>query len=194
MSFASSRVRMRFSYVIAFVTFLAAVFSYGFSAWSASRRYDAVLPRDASDSVISGLLAFHQATGGFPAKFTEVEKQIWKHKRPPNFGEGGRTLSVYNYNYVFFQVTPHECAFFVIPGGARREEAPSYYYYVTTDWIWKWKGPALRDADISKLKPVRPGSSDAMLLGVLGMTEQPKAEIRMRDTNKKASLVNFKQE
>lgn len=83
MGFASSRVRVRFSYIIVVVSFLAAVFSYGFSVWSASRRYDAALPKDTSDSVIRGVLAFHQGAGNFPKDFVEVEEAVWKHKKPP---------------------------------------------------------------------------------------------------------------
>ena len=103
MGFASSRVRVRFSYIIVVVSFLAAVFSYGFSVWSASRRYDAALPKDASDSVIRGVLAFHQGAGNFPKDFVEVEEAVWKHKKPPNFGETGRTFNAYNYNYIYFR-------------------------------------------------------------------------------------------
>lgn len=33
MGFASSRVRVRFSYIITVVTFLGVVFSYAFSVW-----------------------------------------------------------------------------------------------------------------------------------------------------------------
>ena len=191
MGFASSRVRVRFSYIIVVVTFLAAVFSYGFSVWSASRRYDAALPKDASDSVIRGVLAFHQGAGNFPKNFVEVEEAVWKHKKPPNFGETGRTFNAYNYNYIYFRLGAHEFALYAIPGGERRSEAPSFYYYVTTQGVWKWKGPALGEEDVTKLKPVRPGTEDAQLLGVLGMTEQPKSVIKMEDTVRKASIVNF---
>lgn len=191
MGFASSRVRVRFSYIIVVVTFLAAVFSYGFSVWSASRRYDASLPKDASDSIIRGVLAFHQGAGNFPKDFVEVEEAVWKHKKPPNFGETGRTFNAYNYNYIYFRLGAHECAIYAIPGGERRSEAPSFYYYVTTQGVWKWKGPALGEDDLTKLRPVRPGTQDALVLGVMGMTQQPKAEIKLEDKVKKASIVNF---
>src|SRR5215211_1922788 len=191
MGFASSRVRVRFSYIIAVVTFLGAVFSYGFSVWWESRKYDALLPRDASNSVIRGVLAFHQATGGFPKNFVEVEETVWKHKKPPNFGDTGRAFNAYNYNYIYFRLGAHECAIYAIPGGARRAEAPSFYYYVTTQGVWKWKGPALGEDDLMKLRPIRPGTQDALVLGVMGMTEQPKSVIKMEDTVRKASIVNF---
>lgn len=191
MGFASSRVRVRFSYIIVVVTFLAAVFSYGFSVWSASRRYDAALPKDASDSVIRGVLSFHQGAGNFPKDFVEVEETVWKHKKPPNFGDTGRTFNAYNYNYIYFRLGAHECALYAIPGGARRAEAPSFYYYVTTQEVWKWKGPALGEEDVTKLRPVRPGTEEALLLGVLGMTEQPKSAIRMKDAVRKASIINY---
>ena len=191
MGFTSSRVRVRFSYIIAVVTFLGAVFSYGFSVWSASRSYDAALPKDASDSVIRGVLSFHQASGGFPKNFVEVEETVWKHKKPPNFGDTGRAFNAYNYNYIYFRLGAHECAIYAIPGGGRRAEAPSFYFYVTTLAVWKWKGPALGEEDVTKLRPVRPGTEEALLLGVLGMTEQPRSEIRMKDAVRKASIVNF---
>src|SRR5205085_4904453 len=191
MSFASSRARLRVSYVVTILTFFGALSCYGFSAWSASRRYDALLPRDASDSIIRGLLAYHEGNGTFPKNFVEVEEKVWKHKRPPNFGESGRTLSAYNYNYIYFQLGPHECAVYAIPGGERRGEVPSYYYYLTTEAVWKWKGPPMREEDVAKLKPVRPGTQDALTLGVLGMTEQPKSAIKMQDNYKKASILSF---
>ena len=49
----------------------------------------------------------------------------------------------------------------------------------------------MREEDVVKLKPVRPGTQDALTLGVLGMTEQPKSSIKMQDNFKKASIVNF---
>ncbi|MFL6284600.1 MAG: hypothetical protein ACJ74Q_15750 [Pyrinomonadaceae bacterium] len=191
MSFASSRARFRITYVIAIVTAFGALFCYGFSVWSATRKYDALLPKDASDSIIRGLLAYHEGAGSFPKTFVEVEQNIWKHKKPPNFGENGRTLTAYNYNYILFQLGAHECALYAIPGGERRGEVPSYYFYINTQGLWKWKGPAMREEDVLKLKAVRPGTQDALLLGVLGMTEQPKTAIQMPDKFKKASIVNF---
>lgn len=191
MSFASSRVRVRFSYIITVVTFLGVVFSYAFSVWWESRKYDAMLPRDASDSVIRGVLAYHQATGSFPKDFVQVEETVWKHKRPPNFGETGRSFNVYNYNYIFFRLGDHECALYAIPGGERRAEAPSFYFYVTTQAVWKWKGPSLGEEDLAKMRPVRPNTQDSLLLGVMGMTQQPKAQIQMTDNMKKASIEKY---
>src|SRR3712207_7677201 len=54
--------------------------------WWQSRKYDAALPKDASDSVLRAVLAYHQAKGGFPKNFVEVEEAIWKHKKPPKIG------------------------------------------------------------------------------------------------------------
>ena len=195
MSLATGRLRFRFSYVIVFVTFLALVVSFAFSRWWKSREYEAKLPRDASESVVRGLIAYHGATGSFPKTLVEVERKVWKHEKEPNFGESGRTLLAYNYNYVYFQVDEHECAFYVIPGGERREEAPSFYYYLSAraDKLWKWKGPPLSEEDIVKLEPVRPGSKQAMLLGVLGMSEQPKGLIKIDEGVKSTSLLNAKQ-
>ncbi len=124
MSMATGRLRVRFSYIIVFVTFIGLILSFAFSRWWESRTYDAALPKDASESVVRGLLAYHESSGEFPKTFVEVEKKVWKHEKEPNFGETGRTLLAYNYNYVYFKVNDHECAFFVIPGGARRDEVP----------------------------------------------------------------------
>ncbi len=70
----------------------------------------------------------------------------------------------------------------------------SFYYYISVrdDKLWKWKGPPLRDEDIVKLEPVRPGTKKAVLLGVLGMSEQPKADIKLEDGVKNASIKNLK--
>lgn len=191
MSFASGRARFRVSYIITIITMFGAIFCYGFSVWSATRKYDAKLPKDASDSIIRALMAYHEGAGAYPSTFVEVEENVWKHKKPPNFGENGRTLTAYNYNYILFKLGPHECALYVIPGGERRTEAPSYYFYLTTQGLWKWKGPAMREEDVMRLKPVRPGTQDALLLGVLGMTEQPKTLIKMPDKHKKASIATY---
>ena len=194
MSLATGRMRFRFSDVIVFVTFLGLILSFAFSRWWESRKYDAKLPVDASESIVRDLLAFHESSGEFPKTFVEVEKKIWKHEKSPNFGETGRTLLAYNYNYVYFKVDDHECALFVIPGGERREEAPSFYYYLSArdDRLWKWKGPPLREDDIAKLEPVRPGSKKAVLWGVLGLSEQPKGIIKLDDGVKRASIGNLK--
>lgn len=191
MGFASSRVRVRVSYIITLVTFLGAVFCFAFSVWWESRKYDAALPKDGSDSVIRGVLAYHQGAGTFPKNFVEVEEAIWKRKKPPNFGDTGRTFNIYNYNYIYFRLGPHECALYAIPGGVRRSEAPSFYFYVTTQGVWKWKGPALGEEDLTKLRPVRPGTQDALVLGVMGMTEQPRSQIKMEDNVRKASVTKY---
>ena len=62
---------------------------------------------------------------------------------------------------------------------------------MTTQAVWKWKGPALGEEDVAKLRPVRPGTEEALLLGVLGMTEQPRSAIRMKDAVRKASIINY---
>ncbi|MGB9178455.1 MAG: hypothetical protein WCB68_04340 [Pyrinomonadaceae bacterium] len=164
-----SKLKLRVSYVLLPVIMIALIVSYFYSAWAASKRFEAALPRDASDSIIKGLLAFENQAGRFPRTFTEVEERVWKHKKVPNFGETGRTLSAYNYHYIYFNKDAFTCTLWALPAGERRTEASSYFFYITTTSIRKWKGPDMNDDDIKKLSP----TPDAALLGVLGMTEQP---------------------
>ncbi len=157
MGFASSRVRVRFSYIIVVVTFLARSSPTGSPCGRRRGEYDAALPKDASDSVIRGVLSFHQGAGNFPKDFVEVEEAVWKHKKPPNFGDTGRTFNAYNYNYIYFRLGAHECAFYAIPGGARRAEAPSFYYYVTTQGGLEVEGAGARRRGLGEAAARPPG-------------------------------------
>ena len=61
-------------------------------------------PRLAADSMVKALRAHHRQTGRFPQDFRELEARVWKHKNPPEFGVDGRSLSIANYYYIYYQV------------------------------------------------------------------------------------------
>lgn len=164
-----SKYRLKISYVLLPVIMVAMIVSYFYSAWAASKRWEDALPKDATDSIIKGLLNYQNAAGRFPKTFTEVEEKIWKHTKKPNFGETGRTLNFKNYHYIYYYKDAFTCTLWALPAGERRSEAPAFFFWITTDSIRKFKGPDLSDDDIKKLTP----TPDGPLLGIMGFTEQP---------------------
>lgn len=166
--FGENRFKLKASYIILPVLLIVMVISYFYSGWAQSRRFEASLPRDGSDSMIKGLMTFKEGAGRFPLNFLEVEDRIWKHQKRPNFGETGKTLLVYNYHYIYFQKDNFTCTLWALPAGPRRSEASTFFFYITSDAIRKWKGPDLSEDDIKKLNSL----PDPSLLAVMGMTEQ----------------------
>ena len=170
-----NKLKLKISYVLLPAILVALIISYFYSSWAASKKYEAAMPRDASDSIIKGLLNFQKLAGRFPKTLTEVEERVWKHKTLPDFGETGRTLLAYNYHYIYYNKDDSICTLWALPAGPRRAEASTYFFYLTTTSIRKWKGPDMSDEDIKRLTPM----PDSPLLGVLGMTEQNVIAIKM---------------
>jgi hypothetical protein len=118
--------------------------------------------------MVKGLRQYQRETGQFPGDFSELDKRIWKYKTAPDFGSTKRTLSHWNYYYVYAKSDPLTCTIWAIPSGPKREEGSTHFLVVTPDVIRNWKGSALGKADIDRISSEPTGD----LLNMLGMTEQ----------------------
>jgi hypothetical protein len=133
-------------------------------AWRASEQ----TPRLAADSLVKALRAHHQQTGRFPADFRELEARVWKHKKSPDFGADGRSLTVANYYYLYHPVNAQTCTIWIVPTGPRREEASTHFLLLAPATLRRWKGAPLSLDEVRKLPPA-PSYAE---MAVLGMTEQ----------------------
>lgn len=177
--FGENRFKIKASYILMPVFLMVMLISYFYSGWAQSRRYDASLPRDGTDSLIKALMTYKEGAGRFPLDFKEVEERVWKRQKPPNYGESGRTFLAFNYHYIYFPKDNFTCTLWALPAGPRRAEASSYFFYITPDKIRKWKGPDMSEDDIKKLRPL----PDSSLLGVMGMTEQESVAVKPTSSN-----------
>jgi hypothetical protein len=133
-------------------------------AWRAGQQ----TPRLAADSLVKALRAHHRQTGRFPADFRELEARVWKHKKSPDFGADGRSLSVANYYYLYTRVNAEGCTIWIVPTGPRREEASTHFLLLSPTNLRRWKGAPLSLDEVRKLPPA-PSYAE---MAVLGMTEQ----------------------
>jgi hypothetical protein len=130
-------------------------------------------PRLAADSLVKALRAHHRQTGRFPLDFRELEARVWKHKKAPEFGADGRSLSVANYFYLYHPVDARTATIWIIPTGPKREEGSTHFLLLTPDNLRRWKGAPLTLDEVSKLTPV----PHYQQMHLLGMTEQQPIEL-----------------
>jgi hypothetical protein len=106
---------VRLTYVVLGFCLLAVIASHLYGLWAAAQEDKALLPRPAVDQIIKALRSYHQQVGRFPENFSELEGRVWRHKRTPNFGEDGRSLSMANYYYIYYLVDSSACTLWAIP-------------------------------------------------------------------------------
>lgn len=160
---------------------VAAIGSYAYGLWLASRQEQKKLPRLALDPIVKALRGYHRQAAKFPQTFAELEGRVWHHKDLPNFGDDGRSLSAANYYYLYYQAGPSTCTIWAIPTGSRREEGSTIFVVLTPEAIRRWKGAPLSIEEIERLKPV-PSPSE---LAVLGLIEQPPLHFKRRSAGQR---------
>jgi hypothetical protein len=133
-------------------------------------------PRLAADSMVKALRTHHRQTGRFPSDFRELEARVWKHKNPPEFGVDGRSLSIANYYYIYYQVDANTSTIWIIPTGPRRDEGATHFLLLKPDSLRRWKGAPLSLDEAKNLPPVPQYGQ----MHVLGMTEQRPIELSRR--------------
>ena len=133
-------------------------------------------PRLAADSLVKALRTHHRQTGRFPQDFRELEARVWKHKTTPDFGADGRSLSIANYYYIYYQVDAHTSTIWIIPTGPRRDEGATHFLLLKPDNLRRWKGAPLSLDEVKNLPPVPLYSQ----MSLLGMTEQQPIELSKR--------------
>jgi hypothetical protein len=151
---AEGRTGFRFTFLVLGFSVVAAVGPYCYSLWAASQQEKAMLPRPAVDQIVKALRSYHHQAGKFPPTFSELETRIWRHSRPPNFGEDGRSLSMSNYFYLYYAVDPSTCTLWAIPINKRREEGSTFFLALSPETVRRWKGAPLALAEINQLPSV----------------------------------------
>src|SRR6266508_6312343 len=109
--------RLRMSFLTLGASVAAMVIAYAATTLLEARRLREQTPRLAADSLVKALRAHHRQTGRFPDNFRELEARVWKHKSTPDFGADGRSLSIANYYYIYYQVDAHTSTIWIIPTG-----------------------------------------------------------------------------
>ncbi len=168
--------RLRMSFAMFGASLLALILVYVSNTLMESWRERRQTPRLAADSLVKALRAHHRQTGRFPSDFRELETRVWKHKNAPDFGAGGRSLSIANYYYIYHPVDAHTSTIWIIPTGPRRDEGATHFLLLTPNNLRRWKGAPL-SLDEAKNLPLVPQYQQ---MSLLGMTEQQPIELNKR--------------
>jgi hypothetical protein len=168
-----TRKKFRISFVTLGISVAAFVTSFVFVTVLGSWREREQTPRLAVDSLVKTLRKYHKQAGRFPADFRELGARVWKHKRAPDFGADGRSLSVANYFYLYHQIDAGSATIWIIPTGPRREEGSTHFLLLRPDSLRRWKGVPLSLDEIKGL----PAVPQYRQMALLGMTEQEPVEL-----------------
>ena len=174
---------LRFTYLILGFSIAAVIGCYLYSLWIASQQEKALLPRPAVDQIIKALRSYHHQVGKFPQSFAELEGRVWRHRRTPNFGEEGRSLSMANYYYIYYLIDGGTCTLWAIPINKRREEGSTFFLALSTETARRWKGAPLALDEIKRL----PALPEPAQLALLGLTEQQPIQLQPSRNGRKAS-------
>lgn len=160
--------------VVAGVTYFGV---WGYSVLAADWKAKASIPRiDPILTVIKGLRQYQKINATFPQTFSQVEDQVWKHSKLPDFGANGHSLVLKNYYYLYTFISPTRCTLWAIPVGPRAGEASSYFLILTPTEREKYKGPPLELKEASTIT----GTPTYAQLGILGMIRQEPLRQRKR--------------
>jgi hypothetical protein len=168
--------KFRISFVTLGISVAAFVISFVFVTILGNWREREQTPRLAVDSLVKALRGYHKQAGRFPTDFRELEARVWKHKKTPDFGADGRSLSVANYFYLYHQIDAGSATIWIIPTGARREEGSTHFLLLRPDSLRRWKGVPL---SLDKIKDL-PAVPQYRQMTLLGMTEQEPVELSGR--------------
>jgi hypothetical protein len=171
----STRKKFRLSFVTLGISVAALVISFVFVTVLGRRHESEQTPRLAAGGMVKALRKYHKQSGRFPDDFRELEARVWKHKKAPDFGADGRSLSVANYFYLYHRIDAGSATIWIIPTGPRREEASTHFLLLRPDSLRRWRGVPL---SLDKIKGL-PAVPQYRQMALLGMTEQePKSFLR----------------
>lgn len=160
--------RFAFSYVLLVIAVIVYLGSWAYASYAAEWRARANVPQvDPILKVIKGLREYQHLKGSFPSTFNDVEANIWKHPKAPDYGAGGHSLVLRNYYYFYSFIGPRRCTLWAIPVGDHAVEASTYFLVITPEDREKWKGPALDLKEASTIS----GLPTYVQLALLGMVK-----------------------
>ena len=175
---------VRLTYILVGFCVLAVIGSYVYGLWATYREAKAMLPRPAVDQIIKALRTYHNQVGRFPETFAQLEGRVWRHSRPPNFGEDGRSLSMANYYYIYYPIDAGACTLWAIPINKRREEGSTFFLALSAEAVRRWKGAPLALEEIKRL----PSVPEPAQLALLGLTEQQPIQLERSRNGQKAPI------
>jgi len=177
MSEGTGKSRLRISFVMVGISLVALVVTYASVTIAAAWRAREQMPRLAADSLVKALRIYHQQTASFPATLRDLEARVWKHQQSPDFGVDGRSLTVANYDYIYYPVDANTCTVWIVPVGPRREEGSTHFLLLTPNGLRRWKGAPLTLDEVKKLPSAVPQYRE---MALLGMTEQPSIDLNKK--------------
>lgn len=171
---AGEKTSVRLIYIVLGFCLLGAGGSYLYTLWTSYQEEKALLTRPALDHIVKALRAYHKQSARFPESFAQLDSRIWRNSGQMNFGEDGRSLSLYNYYYIYFLVDSRTCTLWAIPINRRREEGSTFFLALSPETARRWKGAPLALSEIKQL-PSLPSTAQ---LATLGLTEQPPIQLQ----------------
>lgn len=183
--------RLRFTFVIAALSFLLFIAALVFSAWARNSKHEANIPVPAMETLVLALRTFHQQTGRFPRDFRELDERVWRGERSGQISPDGKSLvaPASRYYYTLHTVnpddptratTPAKAGIWAVPTGERAQEAATYFWYVTPRDIERWMGPALTRENIGALRSIPSEEQLALLV----MTRQSAGAVASQPPSK----------
>lgn len=161
--------RFGISYVLLVVAVVTYLGVWRYSAFAADWKAKASLPQiDPVLTIIKGLRQYQKINATFPQTFDQVETQVWKHAKRPDFTANGHALVLKNYYYFYTFISATRCTLWAIPVGPRAGEASTYFLILTPTDREKYKGPPLTLEEASTIT----GTPTYVQLGLLGMIRQ----------------------
>lgn len=162
------KTRMKMTYVVTLALLLLTGMSYAYMAYQSSAAEEAKLPKAALPKLLKDLRGYHKSQGKFPETFEQLQNVVWKHPKPPRFGDKGQSFTMRNYYYLLTQITPHAVTLWAAPINEKYQEGSTYFVVVYPDRHEVWKGPALEPKDFVGL-PLNPSEFQ---LTTMGLTKQ----------------------
>src|SRR5215211_3496707 len=167
------RRRFGISYLLLVVAVVTYFGTWGYSVLAADWKAKASVPNiDSVLTIIKGLRQYQKINASFPQAFRQVETQVWKHPRPPDFGANGQSVLLKNYYYLYTFISPTRCTLWAIPVGPQAGEASSYFLILTPTDREKYKGPPLDLKEASTITGV-PTYAQLAMLGMIRQDPLP---------------------
>ena len=139
--------------VLAAVACLAAG-SYGYHLFRLYQQWQRDTPQPQVERLIHDLRRFQAETKQFPNNFHEVNERLWNTKPNPDYGVDGKQARVKNYVYRYTRVEADKCVLWALPVGPQRQLAKSYFLVVSVEWVRRWQGTALSNAQLARISPI----------------------------------------
>ena len=169
--------RFGISYLLLVVSVVTYFSVWGYSVLAADWKAKASVPKiDPILTIIKGLRQYQKIHATFPQTFNQVETQVWKHARAPDFGANGQSIVLKNYYYLYTFINHTRCTLWAIPVGPRAAEASTYFLILTPTDREKYKGPPL---DLKEASTIT-GTPTYAQLAILGMIRQESLPQRKR--------------